>query len=147
MALEITGEEFENIRDIFCDLDENINGYLTCAEIKKCFIDAPQAMVDFCLRALQIDDNTQVEFLDFLEMYAMLLSKKGTSKAQIARMFRGLDENNDGFLSVDEVIHFTQWFFPEDGKITNVDDIIKSLDTNGDGRIEYQEFVDNYCNF
>ena len=110
-------------------------------------------MVDFCLRALQIDDDTQVEFLDFLEMYSILIGKKGSSKSQINKMFRGLDENNDGFLSVDEVLHFCQWFFPQDTNGRNyannmsVEELIKSLDTNGDGRIEYQEFVDNYCNF
>ena len=153
MALEISGEEFEDIRDVFFGLDENVNGYLTCEEIKSFFVDSPTEMTNFCIRALQIEDNTQVEFLDFLEMYSLLIGKKGGSKAQINKMFRGLDENNDGFLSVDEVIHFCQWFFPQDTHGKNyadsmsVEDLIKSLDTNGDGRIEYQEFVDNFSSF
>ena len=148
MSLEITGEEFENIRNIFFDLDGNVDGYVTKKELEEFFKDAPKGLCEFAFRVLQVTENSQIEFLDFLEMYSLLISKKGKSKPQIKRMFRGLDENNDGFLSVAEVSHFCHWFLP-DGKVVKEDipKLVKSLDTNGDGRVEYKEFVENYCNF
>lgn len=148
MALEINGEEFENIRDIFFDLDGNVDGFITYSELQNFFEDAPKGMCEFAMRVLQVNEDSQIEFLEFLEMYSLLITKKGTSKAQIKKMFRGLDQNNDGFLTIAEVTHFCHWFLPGD-KVVNTDipDLVKSLDTNGDGKINYQEFVNNYCIF
>ena len=148
MALEITGEEFENIRDIFFDLDGNVDGYITYSELKGFFDGTPKGMCEFACRVLQVKEGSQIEFLDFLEMYSLLITKKGASNPQIKKMFRGLDENNDGSLSIEEVTHFCHWFLPDDKVVKkDIPDLVKSLDTNGDGKIHYQEFVDNYCNF
>ena len=149
MAIQLTGEEFELIRDTFVAIDKDGNGHLTYSELKQCFEDCEEGMVDFYLRILDVDGNGTVEFPDFLEMSAFLNSTKMPNESQIKQMFRGLDKDQSGTLSVDEIRQFCNMFSTLDttdvGDELEMDDLIRSLDTNGDGEINYLEFVKNIC--
>ena len=52
--------------------------------------------------------------------------------------FKKIDTNNSGFLSPDELRAF---FDANDGPVDQVDQLIAGADFNGDGKINYNEFV------
>ena len=70
MALSLTGDEFELIRDAFFVLDEDGDKLITKDELANYFSDLSEDMVNFYLRLLDMDGNGSIRFVEFLEMYA-----------------------------------------------------------------------------
>ena len=52
--------------------------------------------------------------------------------------FRQYDQNNSGFISSEELSSF---FAANGASVDNVDTLIKGADFNGDGKIDYNEFI------
>ena len=149
MAIQLTGKEFEHIRDVFVIIDKDGNGHLTYSELKQCFEDCDEGMINFYLKIMDVDGNGTVEFADFLEMSAFFDHNKRPNEWQIKQMFRALDKDNNGTLSADEIRQFCKMFSTlntvDVGDELSIEELIQSLDTNGDGEINYLEFVKNYC--
>ena len=146
MALSLTGDEFELIRDAFFILDEDGDKFITRDEIAKCFSNLSDDMVDFYLRLLDMDGTGTIRFVEFLEMYAYFTLERPPHKTQIKQLFKALDKDGSGFISELEVRMFGKLFHSvEDCDIdSKIEDLISQLDSNGDGKIDYTEFVENY---
>ena len=52
--------------------------------------------------------------------------------------FKQYDQNNSGFISVSELASF---FEAHGGAVDDVNVLVKGADFNGDGKIDYNEFV------
>ena len=66
------------------------------------------------------------------------------------QLFRGLDQANKGFISAEDIKRFCRIFKSVDDvpyDEMKVDELIKMLDINGDGEINYNEFITNYYAF
>ena len=64
-------------------------------------------------------------------------------------MFKALDKRNTGSLSIHDVKTFCKLFSLDNWDNTTekmIDDLFESMDTNGDGEINYLEFLENYDN-
>ena len=147
MALSLTGDEFELIRDAFFILDEDGDEFITRDELAKCFSKLSDDMVDFYLRLLDMDGNGTIRFVEFLEMYAYFTLEKPPNEAQMKQLFIALDKDCTGFISEPEVRMFCKLFhtLDDDEVESKIKDLISRLDTNGDGKIDYTEFAENYC--
>jgi calmodulin len=149
MAIELTGEEFEMIRDAFLELDENGDRQITFLELKSAFTTLEEEMVEFYLRLLDVNDSGAVEFPEFLEMYAFLSLQRKPNQTQVKQMFKALDKRNTGSLLINDVKTFCKLFsFDNWDNNTEsiIDNLFESMDTNGDGEINYLEFLENYEN-
>lgn len=62
-------------------------------------------------------------------------------KNQLLKQFRALDENNDGKLSREELINGYKKVMSDIDAELQVDSIMKQLDKDGSGSIDYSEFV------
>lgn len=60
-----------------------------------------------------------------------------------ARVFQDLDKNHDGQLDSKEIIKFFRDFFvgTEEEELEKVEDMVKNIDVNGNGKIDYSEFM------
>eukprot|EP00828_Plagiopyla_frontata_P016257 TRINITY_DN2120_c0_g1_i4.p2 TRINITY_DN2120_c0_g1~~TRINITY_DN2120_c0_g1_i4.p2 ORF type:complete len:262 (+),score=49.50 TRINITY_DN2120_c0_g1_i4:571-1356(+) len=67
-------------------------------------------------------------------------------KSQLIKKFQAIDTNGDGVLSRDELIEAYRQFKSEEEAIIMVDEIMKSIDKNNNGSIDYTEFVMATCN-
>ena len=72
-------------------------------------------------------------------------NQKMSEEEQIRQLFRAADKNKDGVLSPEELKKLWN-LAPSDEttkKLTEneMDDMISSIDTNEDGRIDYEEFL------
>ena len=147
MALSLTGDEFELIRDAFFILDEDGDKLITKDELGKYFSNLSEDMVNFYLRLLDMDGSGCIRFVEFLEMYAYFTLEKPPNEAQIKQLFIALDKGCTGFISEPEVRMFCKLFhtLDDDEVESKIEDLISRLDTNGDGKIDYTEFAENYC--
>ena len=151
MALKLTGEEFEEIKTGFNEIDKNGDRIISVSEFRKYLMvgkEDEEHTVDFFMKVYDLDGNGSIEFPEFLEMIAYFRYKKKPNGTQIRQMFRALDKDNKGIILADDLRRFYKIFSADDmPKASDLDAIIHSLDINIDGKINYFEFLKNYKNF
>lgn len=93
------------------------------------------------LSFLQIDadGNGTVDFPEFLTMMARKM-KDTDSEEEILEAFKVFDKDGNGFISAAELRHIMTNLGE---KLTDeeVDEMIREADIDGDGQINYEEFV------
>ena len=151
MACQLTGEEFESIRNQFNEIDTNSDGKLTREEFKAFCLQQDEsrsdAEIDYMMRIMDLDNSGTIEFPEFLEMLAFFEYNKDPYETQVRQMFKALDKDNDGFLSTEEIRQLWNIFtnnnydLPSEEEIA---DIVKALDLNGDGKVDYNEFMERF---
>ena len=150
MALQLTASEFEAIRDRFLTIDQDGDGQLTKEELTEYFGNDKHEKVDFTMKLMDLDRNGTVEFHEFLEMVAFLDFNKGITEWKIKQFFRALDADGNGVLSADELRRFykvmaTCVVLNSNVKTNDeIEKLISSLDSNGDGSIDCEEFIKGY---
>ena len=159
MAVHLSGEEFETIRDLFKILDEDGDGKITVTEFRNQLIERKKLKeneedvedyIEFLLRIYDMDGNGSLEFPEFLQIHAFISYDVTPTTDYIKQLFKALDKENKGFLSVDDIKRFCRIFKTCDGvpyEESKADNLIKKLDINGDGEINYSEFMINYFQF
>ena len=152
MALQLSGKEFEEIKDGFKEIDKDISGAISRSELSDflldCKEDAKGDHVDFYMKVYDVDRNGFIEFPEFLEVVAYFLYNKKPNNIAIRGIFRALDKDNKGLVSVDDLRRFHQMFSHDELLDGNkLDELITVLDTDGDGNINYSEFLKNYEKF
>ena len=150
MALQLTGEEFSMIRDDFLVIDKDGDGRINREELLEVLEGQTEENVDFMMKLMDVDCNGTVEFHEFLEIMAVLTYHKGINKSTWKQMFRALDKNGDGFLSEDEIKRFYEMLADMDADVPSaaeIESLIRSLDINGDGKIDLEEFSNGIDKF
>ena len=159
MAHQLTGEEFEIVRDLFNTMDIDGDARITADEFKEhikkgCKSEKDKEgiddYVDFLMRLYDIDGNGSLEFPEFLQIDAYITYEKKASEEYVKQLFKALDKEEKGYVSADDVKRFCRIFNSVDDVPYNeekLDALIKTMDINGDGKIDYQEFVTNYFEF
>ena len=144
MASKLTGEEFEEIRNTFSQIDSNNNGQITRSEFRE-FLSAKRSdeEIDYIMRLMDMDSSDSVEFPEYLKIIAVLDYKKPPHEYHITQMFRALDKDGNGVLSPDEVTSLWSIFTDvvDMPGLEEIEDLMQTLDTNKDGKIEYGEFI------
>ena len=146
MAIQLTGEEFEKIRNDFVEVDNDGDGRLTKSEIKEYIKEDNNEKADFMMKLMDLDRNEVVEFHEFLEMTAFLMYNKGIDQSKLQRMFKALDKDASGFLDDGEITQFFNMMYgniqipnlpPKDDVVA----LVKLVDKNEDGKVNFEEFV------
>ena len=159
MAHRLTGEEFEIVRDLFNTIDVDGDARITADEFKQHIKkgcrskedkDGLNDYVDFLMRVYDIDGNGSLEFPEFLQIDAYITFEKKATEEYIKQLFKALDKGGKGFISSEDIKRFCRIFKSVDGipyNEENLNTLISTLDVNGDGEIDYQEFMTNYYAF
>ena len=150
---QLTGEEFEDIRDKFISLDTDGDGKLTKEELKFLFSEENENRnddeFDYMMKMMDLDSSSTIEFTEFLEMFAFFEYNKAPYKVHVTQMFKAFDKNDDGFVSLEEITQLWNIFTkdcedydrPSEEEIA---DNFKTLDINGDGKVDYNEFLEMF---
>ena len=148
ISLQLTAKEFEEIRNQFLEIDKDGNGTLTREEIKSFFSDEDDSRsddeIDYMMRMMDLDKSGTIEFPEFLEMVAFFEYNKAPYEVQWTQMFKALDKDENGYISADEIKHLWSLFTNDNYNLPSNDeiaDILEALDTNGDGKVDYNEFM------
>ena len=136
--------ERDNLSKVFKAFDKDGNGKLDMQEVKEGYLEhygkimSDQEVEDM----FNSVDTDRSGFIDYSEFVVAATAQQNlTSQEKLQAAFRLFDKDNSGKISPEEIREVL--CFGDSGSISveAVDAIIKQVDENGDGEIEFEEFV------
>mgnify|MGYP002866139089 CR=1 FL=1 len=97
--------------------------------------------IDDILNEFNIEKNGQIYFNQFLKIMARRLKNiKEDEDKHLKSLFMTLDRNQNGLISIHE-IRYIVTHSSEDISESDIEIIMKEADTDGDGKISFEEFM------
>jgi calcium-dependent protein kinase len=143
IASQMSESQIHQLRAAFEALDENGDGLLTAAELrdgmaKAGFSDIPTDLQQI----LEAVDSNSSGVIDYTEFLAATLDKQAYMKEDICwAAFRAFDRDGNGTISKEELALVLQDRDVAAVAMRDVAELLGTLDTNGDGEIDFQEFM------
>ncbi|XP_068212621.1 uncharacterized protein [Palaemon carinicauda] len=139
----LTDDLVAEFKEAFMLFDKDEDGMITTAELGVVMRSLGQRPSETELRKLvggveTCADGT-IEFNEFLQMMSKKLKDIG-NEDELKEAFKVFDKKNSGYLSSTELRH-VMTSMGEKLSEQEVEDMIKEATPNGDGRVNYEEFV------
>ncbi|XP_008197239.1 neo-calmodulin isoform X2 [Tribolium castaneum] len=139
----LSEDQVAEFKEAFMLFDKDEDGTITMAELGVVMRSLGQRPTETELRDMvnevDQDGNGTIEFNEFLQMMSKKL-KDADGEEELKEAFRVFDKNNDGLISSNELRH-VMTSLGERLSEEEVDDMIKEADLDGDGQVNYEEFV------
>ncbi|XP_077298572.1 calmodulin-alpha-like isoform X2 [Arctopsyche grandis] len=139
----LTEDQVSEFKEAFMLFDKDEDGTITMAELGVVMRSLGQRPTETELRDMvnevDQDGNGTIEFNEFLQMMSKKM-KGGDGEDELREAFRVFDKNNDGMISSVELRH-VMTNLGERLTEEEVDDMIREADLDGDGMVNYNEFV------
>ncbi|XP_063889044.1 neo-calmodulin-like isoform X1 [Scylla paramamosain] len=139
----LTDDLVAEFKEAFMLFDKDEDGMITTAELGVVMRSLGQRPSETELRKLMGEVETCgdgiIEFNEFLQMMSKKLKDIG-NEDELKEAFKVFDKKNSGYLSSTELRH-VMTSMGEKMSEQEVEDMIKEAAPNGDGRVNYEEFV------
>ncbi|GLV40786.1 Calmodulin [Carabus blaptoides fortunei] len=139
----LSEDQVAEFKEAFMLFDKDEDGTITMAELGVVMRSLGQRPTETELRDMvnevDQDGNGTIEFNEFLQMMSKKM-KGADGEDELREAFRVFDKNNDGLISSNELRH-VMTSLGERLSEEEVDDMIKEADLDGDGMVNYEEFV------
>ncbi|XP_065060663.1 calmodulin-A-like isoform X2 [Rhopilema esculentum] len=140
---KLTEEEIKDFKEAFSLFDKDGTGYITTKELGNLMRTLGQNPTEEELQDIindvDFDGNGIIDFPEFLCLMAMKM-KDFSDEDMLRDAFRVFDADGSGTISVaefkDAALEMGEIFSEEE-----VDEMIEEIDIDGDGQINYEEFV------
>jgi len=143
MAEHLTEEQTAEFREAFALFDKDGDGTISTKELGMVMNSlgqkpTPQELENM-IREVDIDGNGEIDFDEFLTMMAKKL-KETDLEEDIREAFRVFDNKATGTISTQELRHIMS-NLGEKMKDSEIDEMILHADIDGDGMVNYNEWV------
>ncbi|KAK4391204.1 Calcium-dependent protein kinase [Sesamum angolense] len=140
IAERLSEEEIGGLRQLFKMLDTDNSGTITFDELKHGLRRVGSELMESDIKALMeaadIDNNGTIDYGEFLA--ATLHLNKMEREENLHAAFSFFDKDGSGYITIDELQQACKEFGLGD---VQLEDIIREIDTDNDGRIDYGEFA------
>ncbi|KAH7541917.1 hypothetical protein FEM48_Zijuj02G0018300 [Ziziphus jujuba var. spinosa] len=143
MADILSEEQIAEFKEAFTLFDKDGNGCITTSELGNIMRSLGQNVTEAELRQMvtdvDVDNNGTIEFPEFLEIMARKL-KDSAAEEELKEAFSVFDKDQNGFISAAELRNVMTNLGE---KLTDdqINEMIREADVDGDGEINYKEFV------
>ena len=139
----LSEEKITEFKEAFEIFDKDKDGYITTKElgdIMKNLGQTPsEAELQDMINEVDIDGNGTIDFKEFLGLMARKM-RDNDSEEELIEAFKVFDRDGNGLISNVELQH-VMTSLGENVTMDEVDEMIKEADLDGDGYINYEEFV------
>jgi calmodulin len=143
MGEALTEEQIAEFKEAFALFDKDGDGCITSKELGIVMRSLGQNPTEAELQSYinEVDKNKNGT-IDFPEFLALMSKKMETreNEEDIKEAFRVFDKDNTGFISVAELRHVLT-SIGEKLNDDEVDELLREADADGDGQINWQDFV------
>ncbi|XP_068729171.1 calmodulin-like isoform X1 [Montipora capricornis] len=142
-ASKLNEEQIEDFKKAFMLFDKDGNGRITADELIDVMTSLGQKPseneVDAMIRQADQDGDGSIDFMEFLEVMASKMGEN-TFEDDLRDAFQLFDRDSNGYISKRELT-FVMTSLGEHITDTTVENMIKEVDLDGDGRVNYEEFL------
>ena len=142
MVEKLRPDELEAFKEAFDMFDKNADGTISTKELHAAMRRGGQnpteSEVQDMINTVDVDGSGFLEFPEFCLMMYKKLSDTDTEN-ELKETFRVFSKDDEGCITAEE-LKFVLTHLP--GKVTykEIDEMIRTVDKNGDGKISYSEF-------
>ncbi|KAL8129455.1 hypothetical protein V2J09_018610 [Rumex salicifolius] len=141
IAERLSEEEIAGLKEMFKMIDTDNSGYITFEELKeglkKFGASLEESEIKSLLQAADVNNSGTIDYGEFIA--AMLHINRLDREDHLLAAFSFFDKDGSGYITREELQQACQQFGIQE---MHLEDIIKEVDQDNDGRIDYNEFVD-----
>eukprot|EP00918_Siedleckia_nematoides_P002298 GHVU01005223.1.p3 GENE.GHVU01005223.1~~GHVU01005223.1.p3 ORF type:complete len:150 (+),score=37.62 GHVU01005223.1:178-627(+) len=143
MAHGLNEEQIAEFKEAFSLFDKDSDGTITTKELgtvmRSLGQNPTEAELQDMINEVDVDGNGTIEFVEFLNLMAKKMKDNDTEE-ELIEAFKVFDRDGNGYISAAELRH-VMTNLGEKLSEDEVDEMIREADIDGDGQINYQEFV------
>ena len=144
MTDQLTKEQITEFKEAFSVFDKNGDGTITTKELGTVLRNLGQNPTESELQDMisevDVDGNGSIDFLEFLSWVLARKTNDTDADGELVEAFKIFDRDGNGLISAAELRHILTKL-GEKLSDKEVDEMLKEADKDGDGHINYEEFV------
>uniref|UniRef100_A0A7S2QUB8 Calcium-dependent protein kinase n=1 Tax=Chlamydomonas chlamydogama TaxID=225041 RepID=A0A7S2QUB8_9CHLO len=140
IAKSLPTQELQGIKEMFSAIDEDNSGTITVDELREGLRKKGAALafqeVAKIVDQIDVNGNQKIDYEEFLA--ATIHLNKLNREEVMVEAFKYFDKDNSGFITRDELEEALKEVGEDVSEV--IDSILSAVDTNNDGKIDYEEF-------
>ncbi|EOA34990.1 hypothetical protein CARUB_v10020082mg [Capsella rubella] len=141
IAENLSEEEIKGLKQMFKNMDTDSSGTITFDELRsglhRLGSKLTESEIKQLMEAADVDQSGTIDYIEFIT--ATMHRHRLEKEENLIEAFKFFDKDRSGYITRDELKHsMTQYGMGDDATI---DEVIDDVDTDNDGRINYEEFV------
>lgn len=140
IAESMSEEEIKGLKAMFVNMDTDKSGSITYEELKtglaRLGSKLSETEVKQLMEAADVDGNGTIDYIEFIT--ATMHRHRLERDEHLYKAFCHFDTDNSGYITMDELEKAMKEYGM--GDESTIKDIISEVDTDNDGRINYEEF-------
>ncbi|KAF1345104.1 putative calmodulin [Delphinella strobiligena] len=143
MAEGFDDEQMKELKEVFRLFDKDGDGSISVEELGEVMrslgLNPSNEDLQDIVAEIDVDNNGVIEFDEFFAIMSRKVKTSDTD-SELREAFRIFDRDGSGTINADELRDVMK-ALGEDLSSAEIDEMIKEADKNGDGSIDYEEFV------
>ena len=144
IASRLKEKEIKELKEMFYEMDTNKDGTLTVKEIKECLmkLNSEKQMnkneILLLFKGIDTNNSRRIEYTEFIS--AAIEKNEYLKEERLLDIFKMLDKDQSGKISKDDI---KKALNNEDIDEEDLKQFILKFDLDGDGEVDYNEFISN----
>ena len=139
ISSRLNDDEIEKLKNIFYEMDINKDGTITLDEMQDCLSKMFKNNKNYIENLFNEIDTNKSGRIEYTQLISALIDQQTYLKDEkLKEAFDNLDKDKNGKISNDEFVEFLK-LQKKDEKV--IESYVKQFDLNGDGEIDYDEFI------